>query len=264
MKNEDSGIILHNNGKPIKTNLSVDQNDGYPLFAVYIDYINGEEYMSYYYESAKNRDCTELINEVIETESEKIEEVKAVYSKNTIEPRQVKNIYWTLSNANGSNKGKVSTTLEGSRTSKTIDDKKGSVWDISSVSQAEMNSSIDYIYEQRTRLSLAASSTEALIDWAPDLNGKGDKTFTLSGLKNPKEWPFSAGAYKYEDLSSKSNRYGRWAFYSPGIARTKVKSNPAIRASNLKGQFYVEASHYVYSTSRAYSPGIKGIYFPDL
>lgn len=266
MKNEDSGLLLHNNGNPIETNLSVDQNDGYPLFAVYIDNIEGKEYMSYYYANVEKRDYNELVEEVINTENKKYEEVQQIYSKNrAIEARSIiKNVSWSLYDSSNKKRGVVSTTLEGTKKSATIDSKKGSVWDISTVSQAEMSRSGDTIKVQRTRLSLAASSTEQLIDWAPDMNGTKDKTFTLSGVLNPMEWKFSAGGYHYKDLSSKDGRYGRWEFWSPGIARTKVKTNPAIRASNLKGQFYVEASHYVYSISGVYQPGIKGIYFTDM
>lgn len=266
LKGEDTSLVLHNNGNPIETNLNINQNDGYPLFAVYIDDINGQKYISYYYDSVEKRNINELIEEVKDTESKRYIDISEAYSKNTkAEARSIiRNVSWGLNTSGGTKKGVVSTTLTGNKTSANIDGKKGSVWDISSVSQAEMNSSLDYIRVQKTRLSLAGSSTEMLIDWAPDMNGITDRTFTLNGLINPREWKFSAGGYKYNDLSSKSGRYGRWEFLSPGVARTKVKTNPTIRATNLKGQFYVEASHSVQSSSGFYQPGIKGVYFTDL
>ena len=143
LKGEDTSLVLHNNGNPIETNLNINQNDGYPLFAVYIDDINGQKYISYYYDSVEKRNINELIEEVKDTESKRYIDISEAYSKNTkAEARSIiRNVSWGLNTSGGTIKGVVSTTLTGNKTSANIDGKKGSVWDISSVSQAEMNSS---------------------------------------------------------------------------------------------------------------------------
>ncbi|MGL5692701.1 MAG: hypothetical protein ACRCXA_01395 [Peptostreptococcaceae bacterium] len=261
LEKSDEGVILHNNGKPIETNLHGEENVESPLYAVYInDDENGNDYISYYYSSEYDIDSTTLLNDVKSTE----------YKNTDFERKDpdsiIRTLNWTLTTSSGTRVATIATTLEGIRRSNNVDinGTRGSLWDITSVTQI-IGQNGRRIDGQRTRLSMQKSSTELLHDWAPDTNGSFDKTYTLQGLLNPMTWKFSAGGYSYKDLSVKADKYGRWQYLAPIIGPAKtVKTNPALRASNRKGQFFIETSHTINIKGMSYDKGgIKSVYLPD-
>ncbi|WP_092921263.1 hypothetical protein [Romboutsia hominis] len=257
LSNENS-FILHNDGKPISSNINVENETN--LFGIYIDNIGDEIYMSYYFENVDRVNYENLVNDIKETESKNLKSYETINNNS----RVMKNLYWTYSVGN-SRFGRITTTVEGTRKSSNtvVDGKKSSVWDIKGLTQLELDNPYGRIMQQRTRLSLAKSKTEKLIDWAPDSNGSSSQKVSLDGLLSPYTWTFQANGFKYKDLSSKADRYGRWEFNSAVFPSSRWKSEPGIRATNSQGQFYVEVSHTAVIDNINFSGDIKGVYFAD-
>lgn len=258
LSNDDT-FILHNDGKPISSNINVENETN--LFAIFIDDIDGNLYTSYYFENVDSVDSESLIDDVSKAESINISNYENINI--SAETNAIKNLTWTYKDPVLGNKvAVVTTSLNAVRKSSTS---TMSVWDIKTTSQLEITiSGLARINQQRTRLSLAKSSTEKLIDWAPDSNGSSSEKVSLDGIVTPSTWEFQVSGYKYKDLSSMSGRYGRWEFNSAILPSSKWKSKPGIRATNSKGQFYVEVSHTANINSGIpLSADVKGVYFAD-
>lgn len=192
------------------------------------------------------------------------------YKRTRVEPdtRAVKTLTWTYKTPSAGIKvGVISTNLEAKRKSSNtkVDGKASSIWDIKSITQLEFtDTGYGKIDQQRTRLSLAKSQTEKLLDWAPDSNGSSTTKVSLDKMFTPSSWEFPVNGFKYKDLTSVSERYGRWEFNSNILKTSRWKTVPGIRASNSKGQFYIEVSHTARTTmGMPLSGDIKGVYFAD-
>ncbi|WP_297523171.1 hypothetical protein [uncultured Clostridium sp.] len=260
-KNKD--VLIHNNGEKLETNLLVEKN-GFDLVAVHKVITDDYDYAQYYF-SDENIDG-DIENIKKEIKDKNLVAAKSIYNEKLLKNSYVRNFSWNF-NYSGSTVYKLtnSVSLERKNNKVNIDGVTGSAWDISSVAAIESQVSNGRINDQYTRLSIQAFGSQKLIDYGPSSTTSQNVGVSLSRLGIPSvSWSFNIGNWTTKDLSSFSNKYGRWRFVGPVIGYSKrVTTRPGIRASNTRGNFGLEVSHTTATNHGNFQTGIAQIFVPD-
>lgn len=141
----------------------------------------------------------------------------------------IRNYKWDFYLPSDSSKhlAKMTDSVEFTRKSSAvdIDGKQGSVWDIKNVSHLERNlSNTMRINNKYTRLEVEYPNQE-LLDWGPDDSSSSTVTVGLAGIVPAVNWSFKIGGFSVDDLSSKRDKYGRWAFIDKLVQTKALKLN---------------------------------------
>lgn len=278
-KSDKKGVLVHNNGKPIKTDIVQDGEDN-KLFAVYTEDANGANYETYYFENTnevnieaikEDTSTTELPSlegdsglstQSIEIGDEPEKEYDLAGVKDVPSGGYYKTYKWTFKNSLGTI-GVYTSVNHYDRASKSanIDGKTGSVWNV----HAENNwnpSVYARLDQQRTRMS-AAYSSQKLLSYGPKDDGGGSVNVSLSGILNPMSWNFDIGYFSLDDISSIANKYGRWEYNrNLGYADPFI-SEPGLRVSNTLGNLATQLSHTFIIGYQNHSTGIITVSLPD-
>ena len=184
----------------------------------------------------------------------------------------IRNYKWDFYLPSDSSKhlDKMTDSVEFTRKSSTvdIDGKQGSVWDIKNVSHLERNlSNTMRINNKYTRLEVEYHNQE-LLDWGPDDSSSSTVTVGLAGIVPAVNWSFKIGGFSVDDLSSKRDKYGRWAFIDKFGTNKSIKTERGIRTTNTKGNLVLELSHtanfnYPTGTTGTHYTGVITIPIPD-
>ncbi len=261
-KNKD--VLIHNNGKPIKTNVLVEKN-GYELIAVH-KYINDNyDYAEYFY-STENKNNINIIKDNIKNND--LMGAKGISTNNTQNSKEApifRKSNWNY-NWNGSKYYTMTDSLTFERKSKSANynGKKVSVWDITSVGQIKGARSGTRINNQYTRMSAEAFGSQSLIDYGPSVNSGGNLSVSLDGLVPKLSWGFNLGNWKTQDLSSLYSNYGRWKFTGPAFGMSQIfTSKPGVRMTNGRGNFGLEVSHTHATNHGDFRTGVSQYFVPD-
>lgn len=262
-----NGTFIHNNGKPIQSDILSEKN-GNELFAVYVGFINDKPFESYYFVN----DTIEYIENIYGSFMRDYEKnIKPKISlmqsqKNMGSPDYFKNINYTF-NA-GTTTAYLKSEVDGYRRGSSIDVSNGKVystWDI--VSLGTITNTGGRVSQQRTRIDITNFSAQNLVSYAPmgdKSSVNGNLSVSLSGAGPSINWNFPSGGdtVTMKDLSS--GKYGRWEFNSKvGYQCTKIASSPGIRVRNGSGDLGVDVSHTFKLIGGDHGTGVHRIIFPD-
>lgn len=270
-------FILHNNGKPIETNILLEK-DGNELYAVTVNNLDGVEQTSYYFaQNADDYEMDDLLREIDEGELENSKTIRKHRSNNRINSNgsnyffdNYKFDYFAVSDNDGKKRqqGSQTTSYVFTRTPATHigSGQKGSIWDVFTDSQM-LSRSNGVLLDHKTRLD-AGYTNQALHSWGPKDSGGSTAKVSLGGLIAINDWEFELNGFSVDDLSVKSSKYGRWHFKPRVFKPTRMNTQPGIRATNTKGRFGVKMSQTAristpYANSN-HSTGVVNVFAPDL
>lgn len=260
-KNKD--VLIHNNGEKLNTNLLIEKN-GFDLVAVHKVITDDYDYAQYYFSDENINGNIENIKEEIQNED--LVGAKSMYNDKLLRNSYIRNFSWNFP-FNGSTAYTLtnSISLERKNNKVNIDGVTGSAWDISSLASIETKISGGRLSDQYTRLSVQAFGSQKLIDYGPASTSAQNVGVSLNGLGIPSiSWSFNIGNWTTKDLSSLSNKYGRWRFVGPMLGFSqKVTTKPGIRASNTRGNFGLEVSHTTDTNHGNFQTGIAQIFVAD-
>lgn len=239
---KEEEVIITNEGKPIESDIldETAKKAGNKVFGVFASKKGDVNYQLYIIsndEEMKISDIVEKINKYSKNENElKASSTNSYY----------RDYNWNLRYSNKVDYVTITTTVHLSRKSSNanINGSTGSVWDIISSTQTEATDT--YIREHYTRLS-ANQPNQKLVDWGPEgSNQTGSVSVSLNSMGvAAASYSFNIGNFTVTDLSSKSEKYGRWKFDTSKQKRT-LKTKPGIRVTNTKGDLYIDVSHSIY------------------
>lgn len=298
-KVKDKELLIHNNGKPLETNILTENKENHKLFAVYQVEINGVDYESYYFENREESNLNNLKEQVkkdkekIKNKSIQIEEEKNNKEKNNkTDQFTLTNIFnslkslvetpkayavasepsggyyrfynWTFYGGSfGTTKLGVYSTvthLDRKTASANIDGKSGSVWDIKADNKWDASSG--RLDQQITRMAVPYTN-QRLISYGPEDKNSGTVSVTLSQIVNPMEWTFTLNQFSVDDVSSTYNKYGRWIYNRNWGFPDPYITKPGIRVSNTSGNFAMQHSHSFQISYETHYTGTVTISVPD-
>lgn len=237
-------VLIHNNGKPISGSIIEKANNG-NLYAIYLENVDGVEYRGMYSVSTGVEVKTDDLEQFAldcSLESEKV--INEQQSK--LENGDKLKAYTAQTHNWGSIVGKFSWRNNFvKKQNSTLNGKSVSVWDITSFNQAEMK----YAQHVYTITRLDANQTnQQIMSYGPKNLGSGASgSFSLSGPPGAGSASISYSFSKeisVDDLSSLSNKYGRWKYKSRVLTKN-ITSDNAIRVTNGAGKLLIKSSHSV-------------------
>lgn len=295
---ENDGLLVHNNGDPIETDIVSDGGEEFNLFAIHKTEVNGSNYETYYFENREESDLSQLkeeaqkeqveieINELGYTEEEPKEDelfsfanifssISSIFVAPTAQaaiasqPKggHYKTYNWTFYSTLGGVKSKLGTfssvnhlTRKSSDTS--INGKKGSVWDVKTENTWNATGAPARLEKQTTRLAVPYSA-QKLLSYGPKTKSNGSATVTLEQILTPMQWSFKLSNFSLKDSSSISNKYGRWIYTRNLGYPDPFVTKPGIRASNTSGNFALQVSHTLNIDYKDHNTGVMTISVPD-
>lgn len=242
-------IVVHNNGRSIGTNYLVKgQENGTYVVAIRYEKTSEGTIETVYYTNIESIEKSELDN-IISSDIANTRVSSVSLSSNTRASSSptIKRHQWSF--YQGSSKmAVVTTTTEYYKESgnATFNNKNCSVWDVVTFTQYEKVNCFR-LNEQYTRLSVESFSSEYLLSYGPVGNKSGGEVSVgLDGAGVPSfGYSFSIDGFSVKDLSSVSNKYGRWRFVDYVGNENSFTTQPGIRVANTSGSLVVELSHSV-------------------
>lgn len=243
---KDKDTIIHNNGYAMESDYFENgKNEGNNLVAVKLEQTNYGYVETAYFANVEHISKSEL-NNIVSSDSPFKGVIKAT-AKSTI----YKSYNWSFY-SDGIRLATLTSNVSLSRKSSnaTINGKKCSVWDVNSFTQLEKEHANRLNY-QYTRLSVNTSN-QTLLSYGPNKSSsKGNVSVGLDGGGvSGVSYSFDIGGFVVNDLSSLSNKYGRWSFTQNVGNQASLTTNPAIRTTNSSGNFVVELSHTANMTTK--------------
>jgi hypothetical protein len=287
--------FIHNNGKPIKTDIiSPDENGNTSyLVGVYQTELDGSQYEKYFFSNINYVDIFEIKDEVVNItklikanpkayinkltngKAKQLEQEKEEPEKTTdvsisaivIEPSggYWRDYKWTYYHPYiGIKSGVFTSSLHFDRKSygADINGVQGSVWDIHSFNQYEAEYyRIDIM---RTRMDVNYSA-QRIHSYGPSDDAGFDVKVDLTNLVSPSSWSFGVGSVITNNMSSIANKYGYWSWtHTWDFMQDPFVTEPGMRVSNTSGSLAIKHSH-THHTSYAYwhGTGVVTTYIPD-
>jgi len=276
-----SGVtILHNDGKPIETNIigeqKIEASEDNPdakeednnLFAVVEYNKDGKTQKDYYFSNQESDDLNEVKDKAKE-EQKALDADKSTFKAMAVASGSsyTNTYHFNFYNKTSKKKESVLTNslqLNRKSSSTTINGKKGSVWDVKSISQVE-NPIINPPVMQWIQRLAVPYSAEKLIDEGPASSSAAKVNVSLSGLTPGISWDFSLGGTNIKNSSSYSGKYGRWTLKrnTLNFQPKSLKMTPGIRATNTSGNFAVQMSHQYDRRNSPHNTGVITMSVPD-
>lgn len=283
-KEKKSQNLIHNNGKPIETDLFEENPDGNVLVAVYQDEIDGDPVEKYYFSNKIDNNIDEIESDAIEIHKEikndpngfikkmsngkkKRSEITTVSVQSQPAGGWYKIYSWNFYNVGGIKSGSFESRLNLHRVaaSANINGKTGSVWDIHAFNQYEV--SYYRINQQTTRMDVDYSAQE-ILSYGPYDDAGFDVSVNLSKIASADAWSFNVGSVYTNNVSSLANKYGRWIWtcLNPltSYMQNPFATQPGMRVSNTSGPFSIRTSHTLVTSSGViHSTGVITTTVPD-
>lgn len=233
-------ILIYNNSKPIEGSFVAEKNDC-NVYAVYIENVDGIEYISTYAVHDSLVVTEENIGEFIQNISDKaIKDVEESKSNRAVEPRAV--FGDTVKFSGGTYTYRTTITKKGNTT---YNNKAVSVWDIKSFNQAEFGAGC---WNTITRLDFKQPNQEVQSYGPHSISSGGSGSINLKSMGSAikaDSWAISlASGIKVQDSSSLVNKYTRWTTSSL-LVKPSITSEYAARVTNAVGKFIVKPSHSI-------------------
>ncbi|HWO77769.1 MAG TPA: hypothetical protein VNM69_18025 [Bacillus sp. (in: firmicutes)] len=289
---DNDAVLLHNNGKPIETDIVSEGGEDFNLFAIHKTEENGSEYETYYFENREVADLSELketaeneqeaieINESEDTEVEESEENNIFSSISTffetpkvqaaVKSHPKGGYYrthnWTFYGGIG-NKMKMGTYstvhhLNRKSSNANINGKNGSIWDVKAENTWKPTGAPARLENLTTRMEMPYKN-QLLLSYGPKKKSNGSVTVTLEQILTPMQWSFTIKQFGFSDSSSIPSKYGRWTYTRESGYPNPFVTKPGIRASNTSGNFALQVSHTLNIDYKKHSTGIVTISVPD-
>ena len=243
---ESSPVLYHNNGSAIETDIFKDgESDGNYVLAILKSTENGKDCESVYFANRRKVSRSELDEMVADSMNMP---VPATVNQEKAVSSYIRKYNWTFSYGNlVVSKLSTAVSLEKQTGKADVNGVRGSVWDVSSLSMLDRAGAIR-LNNQYTRLSVAAFGAESMVGYGPKSDATDKVSFSVDGGGVPSvSYDYTFKGFSLKDLSSLSGNYGRWCHKAPvvGLSANKLVTEPAIRATNTRGNFGVELSHTV-------------------
>lgn len=279
----DESEFIHNDGKPIETNILEDTNDNF-LFAIYRTKIKGVTYEKYYFSNKNTEDLSDIKQDILKNDKKiKVDEdafinelekgeQSSTQSSNEVSAAYVSQppggywkIYsWTFYSTIGAKIGVYTTNNNFKRVSSSADinGTTGSVWNIHTFQSYEPYSVIGMLEQQITRLDVNYSA-QKLLSYGPFDDAGFSVSVQLNGITSPLSWVFETGLVSTNNVSSIANKYGRWIWSRNLGFPDPFITEPGIRVSNTSGSLAVKMSHSFNLYYDPHSTGTITVLIPD-
>ena len=282
---ENRGVLFHNQGMPMKNTLFAEGNTGEnSLIAVYRSVRDGVPCESYYFTNYPENDLQELTAYVEKDQEEKqLQEILLSQKQQAL----MRNLPDTISRAkktivkkeynwdmklhsSGISVGKLSTKVNFERdsVSATVNDKKASVWYITSESTLEKSQTGTLLGGYETKFRFDATG-ESLSQHSPMGNRSGGTVSVgFAGFVPSVNYTFDVDGFKVTDDTSLYSNYARW-IYTRKVTSSPSKMHTATGScvSNTTGDMVTRLSHIcdmTYANFRDdYNTGELYIALPD-
>ncbi|MCB2293595.1 hypothetical protein LGK95_08675 [Clostridium algoriphilum] len=260
-----SKVVVHNNGKPIKTDMLVEKQ-GNELVAISKEIKNGINYETYYFSNNDSNNINDVFKKIVSNDDVNTVSSSAVQGTGQYVRTYNWSFYRSLLFGKDLLVATMSDSIEFSRKSTTasINGTIGSIWDIKANSQVQRNTSTtDRLNEEITTLDVADTSQQ-LLDWGPTSTSSTKVSVGLAGIVPTVGWIFDSSGFKITDLSNKGAKYGKWKFAAPSAGATSsLTTKPGIRVTNTSGDLKLNLSHTLDFKFSDHSTGVINVLVGD-
>lgn len=262
---KNNKILIHNNGKPINSDIIIENNEN-KLFAVYVNSEGNNDIISYYFTNTQKLNEKKMINDFLNSVNSEMDRIETATIELHGKIQPTYRIYnWDLKDKHEVTVASYIQSINFDRVTKNgdIDGKLGSIWEVKSYNKvldktgvtyiASQSNKIDVGYEGQNLFSWEQSSVNDNIDGYP--NGILSKEFSIfSPLKG----------FSMEDSSDISEKYTKSLYEYKLILNDKsLITTEEVKVTNTGGSLGLKINNVFEFNNSSNNTGIIELFISD-
>lgn len=262
---KNNRILVHNNGKPIDSDITIDNNEN-KLFAVYVNSEGNNDIISYYLTNTQEVNEKKMINDFLNSVNSEMNRIETATIELHGKIQPTYRIYnWDLKDKNKITVASFVQSINFNRVTNNsnINGRPGSVWEIKSYNKVLDKTGVTYIASQTNKIDVGYEG-QNLFSWGQSIIDKNrdDYMYDINSKDSSISSPLKG--FSIEDSSDMANKYTKSLYKYKFILREKsLITKKEVKVSNTGGNLALKINNVFEFNNSSNNTGIIEVFISD-